>query len=229
MKRILSVFLVALFVLLTFKSSVTFASDLPSTVIKNTIEEEYITPPSSDLKIRPIYTPALSASSMPAIDYFYYALPENGIFAHRGNGNPLNLSGIGGGTVQNHWDTPGVYTVNVSLNDSSNENSELIKTVLPVIIEAPNSEFKIKPIYTPALIRSSIPTIDYFYDALPENGIFAHKNNGAPLYLGGIGGGTAENNWNKPGVYTVNVFLNDPSDENSELIETVLPVVIEAP
>lgn len=207
-----------------------FASAISPNPLNDTFEEEYsLTPPSSNLKIKPIYTPVWVSPSMPTIDYFYDALPENGVFAHKGDGTPLYLGGIGGGTADNNWNKPGVYTVNVTLNTSDYENPEIIQTVLPVIIEDPNADFKIKPIYTPVWISSAMPTIDYFYYALPENGIFAHKSDGTPLYLGSIGGGTADNNWNKPGVYTVNALLKDPTDENSEAFSTVLPVIIEAP
>lgn len=96
-------------------------------------EEGSYTPPSADLKIKPIYCPALKTGQMPTIDFFHWALPEKGIYAHKGDGTPLLLVGLGGGTAEGNWNKPGVYTVVAVLSDNE---SEQITTILPVIIEA---------------------------------------------------------------------------------------------
>lgn len=72
-------------------------------------DENPYTPPSENLKINPIYCPALKTGQMPTVDFFEWSLPEKGIYAHTADGTPLYLNGIGGGTVE-EIGTNQVYT-----------------------------------------------------------------------------------------------------------------------
>ena len=102
-------------------------------------DENPYTPPSENLKINPIYCPALKTGQMPTVDFFEWSLSEKGIYAHTADGTPLYLNGIGGGTVEGNWNKPGVYTVFAILSDRK-EGTKNIYTILPVIIEAHDSE-----------------------------------------------------------------------------------------